>query len=263
MMQSNQKKEQFTLRAMTYNIHSCVGMDKTVNPERIARVVGAAAPDVVALQEVDRGIPRTHLQDQAGLLGDLLEMEAFFFPLVVNGSQKYGLAVLSRLNCLDIRYNLLPMGYAGLKLNFQQRGCIQTTLQTPGGPVFFFNTHLSLYRLERRRQIRALMGNDCLEGLPPDAAVIFCGDLNAGPFSPVYQRLSRILSDVQKCLKTPARPRATYPARRPLFRIDHMFVSKNFKVLDVQIASTAGTRLASDHLPITAELQLNYRQGHD
>jgi endonuclease/exonuclease/phosphatase family metal-dependent hydrolase len=197
------------------------------------------------------------LQDQAGLLGEMLNMEAFFFPLVINGSQKYGLAVLSRFNCLDIRYSLLPMGFPRLKLNFQQRGCIQTTLQTPVGPVFFFNTHLSLYRLERRRQIRALMGNDCLEGLPPDAAVIFCGDLNAGPFSPGYQRLTRTLSDVQKGLKKPVRPRATYPSRRPLFRIDHMFVSKNFEVLDVKIPITSGTRLASDHLPIVAELKLS------
>lgn len=256
MIESSERKEGFTLRAMTYNIHSCVGMDKAVNPERIARVVSEASPDVVALQEVDSGIPRTHLQDQAGLLADKLNMKAFFFPVVINGSQKYGLAVLSRFKCLDIRYNRLPMWCPGLKLNIQRRGCIQTTLQTPDGPVFFFNTHLSLYRLERRRQIRALVGNDFLGGLPPDAAVIFCGDLNAGPFSPVYQRLRRILSDVQKCLNKPVRSRATFPSRRPLFRIDHMFVSNNFKVLNVQIPVTNDTRLASDHLPITAELQL-------
>jgi len=256
MIKSNERKEGSTLVAMTYNIHSCVGMDKAVNPERVARVVSEASPDVVALQEVDSGIPRTHLHDQAGLLGEMLNMQPFFFPIVINGSQKYGLAVLSRFDCLDIRYRLLPVGYPGLKLNFQQRGCIQATLQTPGGPVFFFNTHLSLYRLERRRQIRALMGNDCLQGLPPDAAVVFCGDLNAGPFSPVYRRLSRRLSAVQKCLKKPARPRATFPVRRPLFRIDHMFVSNNFQVLDVQVPITSGTRLASDHLPIVAELKL-------
>ena len=257
MLQSDVKKEGFTLRAMTYNIHSCVGMDKAVNPERIARVVSEASPDVVALQEVDSGIPRTHLQDQAELLADMLNMEAFFFPVVISGSQKYGLAVLSRFKCLDIRYGRLPLWHPGLKLNFQRRGFIQITLKTPDGPVFFFNTHLSLYRPERRRQIRALVGRDCLEGLPPDAAVIFCGDLNAGPFSPVYHRLRRILSDVQKCLNKPVRPRATFPARRPLLRIDHMFVSRNFKVLNVQIPVNKDTRLASDHLPITADLQLN------
>mgnify|MGYP000104928562 CR=1 FL=1 len=33
---------------MTYNVHSCVGMDKKVNPERIAKVIGDSDPDIVA-----------------------------------------------------------------------------------------------------------------------------------------------------------------------------------------------------------------------
>ncbi|MGD9302608.1 MAG: hypothetical protein PVI13_13610 [Desulfobacterales bacterium] len=59
-MQPHQIKAGPILRVMTYNIHSCVGMDKKVNPERIARVIGAPTPDIVALQEVDKGMPQTH-----------------------------------------------------------------------------------------------------------------------------------------------------------------------------------------------------------
>jgi len=256
MSRPNRNKQRFILRAMTYNIHSCVGTDKKVNPERIARVVGELAPDVVALQEVDNGIPRTHHQDQTQLLAEMLNMEAFFFPVVDSGDQKYGLAVLSRFKFTDVHCDWLPTLYPKLKLDLQKRGCIRTTLQTPAGPVLFFNTHLSLYRLERRRQIRTLMGNDWLAALPPGAAIIFCGDLNAGPFSPVYLRLSRRLFDVQKRLKNPGRPKATFPTRRPLLRLDHMFVSKTFKILDVQVPKTSDTRLASDHLPIMADLEL-------
>jgi len=255
-MQPQQKKPGFILRAMTYNIHSCVGMDKNVDPQRIARIIGDSAPDVVALQEVDNGIPRTHRQDQAKLLADMLNMEAFFFPVLGSGRQKYGLAVLSRLKCLDVRRDWLPMWYPRFKLKLQKRGCIRTTLQTPSGPLLVFNTHLSLYRLERRRQILALMGDDWLAAVPPDATVIFCGDLNAGPFSPVYRQLSRLLSDVQKGWKNSARPKATFPTRRPLLRIDHMFVSRSIKVLNVQIPRTIDTRQASDHLPILADLEL-------
>ncbi|MGD9299939.1 MAG: hypothetical protein PVI13_00085 [Desulfobacterales bacterium] len=47
---------------MTYNVHSCVGMDKKVNPERIAKVIGDTAPDIIALQKVDHGITRIHHQ---------------------------------------------------------------------------------------------------------------------------------------------------------------------------------------------------------
>ena len=63
-----------TIRAMTYNIHSCVNMDGSVGPERIAGVIDELAPDVVALQEVDAGIPRTHHQDQPKILSEMLEM---------------------------------------------------------------------------------------------------------------------------------------------------------------------------------------------
>jgi len=256
MVQSIEKKGGFTLRAMTYNIHSCIGLDKEVNPRRVASVIKEAKPDIVALQEVDKDIPRTRHQDQAELLADILSMDAHFFPVVSSGNQKYGLAVLSRLKLTDVHRDLLPIMYPKLKLNLQRRGCIRGTFQTPAGPVHFFNTHLSLYRLERRRQLQALLGNDWLAGVPSDSAIIFCGDLNAGPFSPVYVRLSRILSDVQKGRQNSARPKATFPTRRPLLRIDHMFVSSHFKVLNLKIPRTTESRLASDHLPIVAEIEL-------
>lgn len=256
-MQPHLQKTGLVLRAMTYNIHSCVGMDKEVNPQRIAKVIGEAAPDVVALQEVDNGIPRTYQQDQAELLAEMLNMKAFFFPVVKEGHQEYGLAVLSRLESTDVQYDWLPGLYPGLKLNFQKRGCIRLTFETPAGSLLFFNTHLSLYRLERRLQIRALMGSNWLAGLPPQAAVIFCGDLNAGPLSPVYFRLARLLLDVQKGLRNPVKPRATFPTRLPMLRIDHMFVSHRFKIHAVRVPRTADTRLASDHLPIVADLELS------
>jgi endonuclease/exonuclease/phosphatase family metal-dependent hydrolase len=257
MVKSIEKKEGFTLRAMTYNIHSCIGTDKEVNPQRIARVIREANPDIVALQEVDKGIPRTRHQDQAELLAEILSMESSFFPVVSSGDQKYGLAVLSRFKFSDVHCDWLPILYPKLKLNLQRRGCIRTTFQTPAGPVLFFNTHLSLYRLERRKQIQTLMGDGWLAGAPSDSAIIFCGDLNAGPFSPVYTRLSRILSDVQRGRQNSARPKATFPSRRPLLRIDHMFVSSNFKMLDLKVPRTTESRLASDHLPIVADLALD------
>ena len=254
----HQKKEGFLLRAMTYNIHSCVGMDKKVNPEPIARVIDDSAPDIVALQEVDHRIPRTHHQDQAQLLAEMLNMEAFFFPVVRSGYQKYGLAVLSRFKCVDVHYDWLPTLYPQLKLNLQKRGCIRATLQTPAGAVLFFNTHLGLYRLERRRQLRALLGEKWLAARlqSQTAPVIFCGDFNAGPLSPIYRGLSRSLSDVQRAATNPGHTRATFPSPSPLLRIDHIFVSHHFQTVDVTVPKTRDTQLASDHLPIFADLEL-------
>ena len=41
-----------TLRVATYNIHRCRGLDGRTNPARIAEVIRAIEPDVIALQEV-------------------------------------------------------------------------------------------------------------------------------------------------------------------------------------------------------------------
>ena len=99
------------IRVMTYNIHSCVNMDGEVCPERIAGVIDELSPDVVALQEVDAGIPRTHHQHQAKIIGEKLGMDYRFFPVVKNGDQKYGLAILSRLPFQDVRVGRLPRLY--------------------------------------------------------------------------------------------------------------------------------------------------------
>ena len=40
------------LRVMTYNIHSCKGRDGKVRPDRVAEVIRAEHPDIVALQEI-------------------------------------------------------------------------------------------------------------------------------------------------------------------------------------------------------------------
>src|ERR1043166_1240431 len=48
-----------TIRVMTYNIHVGVGMDKKLDLPRIAAVINKQHPDLVGLQEVDRGVERT------------------------------------------------------------------------------------------------------------------------------------------------------------------------------------------------------------
>lgn len=243
------------IRAVTYNIHSCVNMDGTVGPERVAGVIDELTPDVVALQEVDADIPRTLKQDQAKILGGLLGMDYRFFPVVTNGDQKYGLAILSRLPFQNVRFGWLPVLYPKLKLNLQKRGVMWAVFETPYGPLHFFNTHLSLYRLERRKQVRALLGKDWLKAVPGNEPVIFCGDLNALPLSPVYRRLSRYLTDAQKSSNRSRRPQATFPSRGPFFRIDHIFISGHFRARQTRVPANRKSRLASDHLPLCVDLE--------
>jgi len=45
-----------TFSVMTYNVHSCIGMDGKISPLRIAEVIDRYHPDVIALQELDAGL---------------------------------------------------------------------------------------------------------------------------------------------------------------------------------------------------------------
>jgi endonuclease/exonuclease/phosphatase family metal-dependent hydrolase len=143
-----------------------------------------------------------------------------------------------------------------LDWKIQKRGILQMVLNTTAGPVHFYNTHLSLFKLERRKQVEALLEEKWLSAIPQNEPVIFCGDLNSGPVSSLYHKLTDHLNDVQKAAKNPQTPKSTFHSRRPLFRIDHIFVSRHFKTLKVDVPINKESQLASDHLPLYADLEL-------
>ena len=70
----------------------------------------------------------------------------------------------------------------------------------------------------------------------------------------VIQTLRNALRDAQSL--PGRRPRATFPARWPVLRIDHVFLSREWCVRDVQVPRTRLTRTASDHLPLLVEVDL-------
>src|SRR5215212_8458190 len=85
-----------SLRVMSYNIHVGVGMDKKLDLQRIADVINSQHPDLVGLQEVDRGVKRTEGKDEIAELAKLTRMEYAFAPNLDYQGGKYGVAILSR-----------------------------------------------------------------------------------------------------------------------------------------------------------------------
>jgi endonuclease/exonuclease/phosphatase family metal-dependent hydrolase len=117
------------------------------------------------------------------------------------------------------------------------------------------NTHFGLREEERQRQAAILLGEDWLGQIPAAEPILLCGDLNAGPKSPVCQSFGRRLADVARGLPN-HRPRATFISTMPLRRLDYIFASDHFTVTAVRQPRTPTAKLASDHLPVCAELQL-------
>jgi endonuclease/exonuclease/phosphatase family metal-dependent hydrolase len=240
------------VRILTYNIHSCIGLDRRLSPERIARVIARHAPDIVALQEVDVRRSRTGHLDQARAIADALEMSLTFHPLITVADEQYGDAVLSPHPLRLVRAGALP------GIGLQARGAIWVEVDVPDAdgatrPVQLINTHFSLHPRERAMAATALLGPDWLGH--PDAKhdVVLCGDFNALAWFPSLRRLRRRLADAQTGLDG-HRPRRTWFGRFPIGRIDHILIDPNWTVFHVEVPDDTLARVASDHRPVLVDI---------
>ena len=84
-------------RIMTYNIHRAIGVDRRFRPGRILQVLEHYRPDVVLLQEVDEGAPRSRELDLGRELAETLGYEHYAIGHNVTLRKgRYGNATLSR-----------------------------------------------------------------------------------------------------------------------------------------------------------------------
>lgn len=250
------RKDTQRIRIMTYNVHSCMGMDGKLSPERAARVIAHYDPDIVALQELDVNRSRTGATDQAHLIAKKLEMEFHFFPALQLAEEQYGDAILSRHPMRLVHAGPLP-GLPG-KPHLEPRGALWVAITLGDTEIQLFNTHLGLRSREKRIQVEALMGTEWLAHPDCRAPVIVCGDFNALPRSRVCRKMRRRFLDAQLTLRD-HRPQRTFFGRYPLGRIDHVFVSPDITVCGVEVPRTALTRMVSDHLPLIVEINIPER----
>jgi endonuclease/exonuclease/phosphatase family metal-dependent hydrolase len=241
------------LRVMTYNIHSCVGIDSKIRPERVARVINHFDPDIVAVQEVDCHRPRSGGHDQAQVIADHLRMGHLFQAMLEEGGERYGIAIFSKYPFEVVKSEFLT---EAVPSRFREaRGAIWVSFKTAtSGTIHFINTHLGLGKQERFLQLQKLAGPEWLGGIPANEAVILCGDFNTGPGAKIFRMLARLL-DAQK-FPGGDKPRPTFPSINPLLRLDHVFISDHFSVKSVEVPKTPTARVASDHLPVCVELSI-------
>ena len=232
---------------MTYNVHSCVGTDRKLAPERIAEVIAQANVDIVALQELDVCQARTRRVHQPEWLADRLKMAVHFTPARACDDGHYGNAILSRH-----AFSVLSEGRL-LRRDGEERAVQWLKVCVAGLDVSVMNTHLSTHFRERLLQIEQLLGAEWIAKADRQVPLVMCGDLNASQFSPVYRWLRRDLVDVQRA--NGSRAASTWPSRWPLFRIDHLFTSQDLAVSSCEVRRDRLSMVASDHLPLIAELR--------
>ena len=234
-----------SIRVMTYNIHVGVGMDKKLDLARIASVIKKQHPDLVGLQEVDRGVERTQRIDEIAELANLTKMDyAFAFNLKYQGGQ-YGVAILSKSPILATDHHL----YLNTR-EAERRGFIRAEVHIGGQLVNFVTTHLD-YQYEDGRVFEAQQLLAAMKDVRGPLIVV--GDFNDVPAGDAFKLMSQSFDDAWSQVRS-SDDGFSYPADKPAKRIDYILTRQTDRIR-AQRAWIVDT-LASDHVPVVAELEL-------
>ncbi len=244
-------------RVMTYNIHRAIGIDRRFRPERVTRIIGTYEPDIVLLQEVDDGVPRSRRLN----LG--LELaQSTGYPYLAIGHNvtlrkgRYGNATLSRHPILLERNIDLTIG------TLKRRGCQHTAiaLGDPGGRTHrleVFNLHLGLSARQRELQVALLARSRELASLPPSAACLVGGDFNdwRSQLTPVFTGPMQFQSATESTARG-EKTLLTYPSFFPRGPLDRIYYRGPLALFAAKRCRLRISRIASDHLPIVADFEI-------
>lgn len=245
------------LRIMSYNIHRAIGVDRLFRPERIARIINHHQPDLVLLQEVDVGVPRSRKLDLAEELARLCDYPHRALGLNVALRQgHYGNATLSRFPIQRQRNIDLTLP------DHKARGCLYTNIvidPDQSGPVALpvFNLHLGLSFHERPQQVGMVIRSPEFAELDPAAPCIVAGDFNDW-----FTRLAPMFTEIMgfRCATSHSHgfqnSFLTYPSFSPTGGLDKIFLRGPLEIIKRRRCRMGISKLASDHLPVLAELEL-------
>jgi endonuclease/exonuclease/phosphatase family metal-dependent hydrolase len=156
--------------------------------------------------------------------------------------QQYGNALLSRYPIVtkkSYRFDFIH----GL---IEGRSLLEATIQINKQLLQICVTHLSLNPFLHNKQTDFIVNQLHKYSHP----VIIMGDWNMKPGSRGWRKITRELQDVWH---TAGKGEGyTYPSFRPTIRLDYIFVSRSFRVVEAEVVTIMPK--GSDHLPLKATL---------
>jgi endonuclease/exonuclease/phosphatase family metal-dependent hydrolase len=240
------------LRVVTYNIRAGLG-----GLDAVAEDLRRLSPDVVALQEVERGVRRSREIDQARSLGEALGMEHAFGGSFSVEQGEHGIALLSRYPMSEVEAVRLPQGTGRWP-----RIALKARIDAPGATFRMVCVHLARpwgwpmsNTRARLAQIRTLQ--EVIEDDPLPAVV--AGDFNSFPISLEGWSMSRTLENAWKPW------RDGWATTFPLdvlgwpggsIKIDHVFHDPTWQ----SRGNWVGRPGASDHRAVVTDLVVDPRQ---
>ncbi len=261
------------MRTMVYNILE--GGLGRIDP--ICEVIRHADPDVIIL-------PETWVADEFEKLADRLKMEMFQAESPRNPRGHIGL--LSRLPLLQA----VNFGPLDERLT---RSAFQALVQDKHGPMGIIGVHLHAKESMKDEQIRVRELDAVLAMAVPFKSVphIIAGDFNAQhpqqridlnkapnfikqrlgtdaqgtlpeqlPRDAIAKMLTAGYTDAHAIGRQPEAFEPTFTTAHPVFRLDYIFLSPHLQhaVSSCRSVCHPMTRFASDHLPVLAEVNMEF-----
>jgi endonuclease/exonuclease/phosphatase family metal-dependent hydrolase len=233
-----------SVRVVTYNIHTCVGVDRRYDPSRISTVLREIDADIACLQEVDAHRRSGRYADQWAYLGIATGRRVVTGTGAHQPRLRFGNVILTRFPVLAARLiDLTVVGY-------EPRGAIDADLLIGERVLRVIATHFGLHAAERRQQADQLMAalRESMPGNRREAhTVLLMGDLNEwrGRLGAV-RLLDRSLG--------PSAAARTFPSWMPVLALDRIYTDGPAVLRDVDVYRSPLARLASDHLPLVGKL---------
>ncbi|MFL6027828.1 MAG: endonuclease/exonuclease/phosphatase family protein [Friedmanniella sp.] len=252
------------MRLATFNIlHGRSLEDGVVDLDRLAEAVRRLDPDILALQEVDRDQPRSHLADLTAVAAEAMGAVNQRFAAALSGTPgttwsaaseddvpgtaAYGIALLSRYPVRSWQVAHLPRIPFRFPLYLRQPGKVIVVheepravltghFDTPTGPLVVVNTHLSYVPGWAQLQLRQIRRS--LSGV--DDPLVLMGDLNMTGRLPARVTGYRPLAD-----------HPTFPLEQPTRQLDHILA----RGVVGRVRRSESPRLPlSDHRALVVEL---------
>ncbi|WP_085901379.1 endonuclease/exonuclease/phosphatase family protein [Kiloniella majae] len=212
---------------ISWNIQCGIGVDGTVDLERIAKVIKSQGdPDIICLQEVARFDPisdKGQAADQYTILADLFPEHASFFGPAIDhlypgeaNRRQFGNMVLSRLPVVQVFNHLLPQPRPEKPCKNMPRQALEIIVDLESGPLRIATTHLE-YHCNKQRYAQAeylckaqeeVIANQDYHHIAPQSGPyaalprpersIICGDFNAVVGEQTYRLLNSEIPEISE-----------------------------------------------------------------
>jgi endonuclease/exonuclease/phosphatase family metal-dependent hydrolase len=229
------------IRLASYNIRKALGTDRRRRPERIIEVLNEIGADIVALQEADRRFGAKEAAIPPHLLDEHSDLKHVHFNARAGSIGWHGNALLVRKG---VRVDHCAMLHLP---SLEPRGAVLGEVGADGWTLRVVGMHLDLSGLWRRQQAHAILRQ--VEERKADMPTVLMGDLNE------WSARSGCLRDFGAHHQF-AETGRSFHAGNPIARLDRIMVSRHIRIRAAGVHKSKASRVASDHLPIWAEVEL-------